>query len=663
MYRKKSVVIILFLIFFLSNVTAAASTSNFSAKPMASNAEYKQKLTIPIDNGENAEFQPIDQHIVFKNPCWAKNPTEHSVRVIYDDGTGSTEIESQIYNLEYTDEEHISECNIVFLIPQDIDGGENYFVTYSSTETEKPDYEDHVNVEDSNYYYEPISGQKIELDYFGIRQNNELIYAVVKTGELLGNPIALAVGKLKPGTTTLETNRIEQLCSFDFRYGIKDQPGYYGTSWAKKTSSKILVDGNLMTRVRVKCTAPNGVLESDNIYTYYYQPSSTKSITVDVHHKALKKHSIEDPNMIDGGYMGIVSIKSRSATLDKMNVGEILPQLKVYSERDVEESFDFPSDPKSQTRQEVLSTKDDVDLGSKAWICLTDENNEKAHGLVLNSNKDITSSKNDGAQVKAWVKQNIKLPGLEADTGNLYLMRNAYENNEHIVTIPEGFEAHLTSEFITVENGGSNSIDKESERFKKVVETMPAVRGNISEEKKKSYSLTAYVNFAPSFPLGATLSAVTGKRLPYIYAEIYKNNSLTSSGGVNRLSIGDINVDLEGNFLQKIKTALGIIDIKNSTFFKKIRFPDLTPGRYIIKIYRENPFFGEERKYIGYKVVDVEKNSSCRIFCMPQGEAKFSVFDQNGEGIEGVNFLLQNKEVTVVEDASDKNGSADICFP
>ena len=52
--------------------------------------------------------------------------------------------------------------------------------------------------------------------------------------------------------------------------------------------------------------------------------------------------------------------------------------------------------------------------------------------------------------------------------------------------------------------------------------------------------------------------------------------------------------------LQKIILALGIFDWKNLSLFKKIRFENLEPGKYLVKIYKENPRFGKEKKYIDY---------------------------------------------------------------
>ncbi|HEC94692.1 MAG TPA: carboxypeptidase regulatory-like domain-containing protein, partial [Thermoplasmatales archaeon] len=111
---------------------------------------FKQAITVPIDTSwDEAKHQPIDIRIEFTNPCWAKNETLHSVRVCYDDGTGLTEIESQIYGLEFIDNSHIKACNLVFLIPAEANGKEKYYVLYDDSETPPPNYPDHLKVEDT----------------------------------------------------------------------------------------------------------------------------------------------------------------------------------------------------------------------------------------------------------------------------------------------------------------------------------------------------------------------------------------------------------------------------------------------------------------------------------------------------------------------------------
>ncbi len=659
---------IIVLIFIFSNIFNNFVTGSDIKKMDISEFSYKLEIQIPFDtNIDIAKYQPIDIKLTFPQICYAKNEKDNSIRIGIEKDSEITELESQIYNLEKTDETHISSCGLVFLIPEEADGTEKYFVYYDSTQTEIPDYEKYVFIDDSHYFYEPIPGQKIDVDYFGIKENDNYIYAIVQKGELLGNPISQSILKFKPGSKIVETYNIQQLCVFDMRYGIFAQPDYVGSSWATNVKKTVLADGNLMIRIRMECTSPRGDILTDNIYTYYHSPIDTKRIYVDVYHEVLEDITVEESSLLDGTYGGIVSIKSRSSTIEKMNVGEILPKINVFTESGNIDEYPVPENPNTLEREIIIGTEDDIDLGKNAWISLSDPSLGMAHGIIINSNTELNTNE-DGVQVKAWVKENIKLPGLEADTGNLYISRNSYENNIHNPNLKKGFNINFKAEFLTYLNGNFESVNKESIVFHKLEKIKPVLRENLTQDEKEEtqrFSLSTFVHLAPSSALGSLLSAATGKKFPYIYAELYENNSFKSSGSVSRIALGSMDFDLEGkSFLEKIKTVFGIFDIKNSSFVKKIVFPDLKPGLYIIKIFRENTIFGDQRKFIGYGIANVFDDTSIRIFCSSQGTCNFNVFNQEEKGIEGVNFcLLQGHNAIIADGFSDNNGSVFLKVP
>jgi len=423
-----------------------------------------------------------------------------------------------------------------------------------------------------------------------------------------------------------------------------------------------------MVRVRLESIAPRGDIKSDNIYTYYYCPDETKRIFVNVNHEVVETHEIEKPKIYDGVYAGIVSIKSRSATIEKMNVGEILPLISLYGKDDTVKEYPVPLNPDSIVEEEILSTEADVDLGEKAWICLRDPSTGKSHGLILDSIEGLAEGEEDGIQVKAFVKQNVKLPGLEADSSNLFLMKNAYDKGrEQVTVLNQGFKVSFNAELITVENDGYEKIDAESEIFQSLIKEVPIYREGISEveeEEVERYSLTSYVHFAPSVPLGSLLCAALGKNIPYIYAELYEDNGFMSSGSAGRISLASIDLDFEGkNIFQKLKTVIGMFDWRNVSFFKKIVFPDLETGEYVVKIYRQNRFFGRERQYIGYAIVDLAGDSSVHINCRSERTIESSVLDQNNEGVENVRFLLERDGAIIADTVSDNNGSAILKAP
>lgn len=666
-FKNKKILGVTIILFILSLSNIVIANPNNYRNTSLENFSYKQKINIPFDTSlEESKYQPIDIKIDFENTCYATDEKDHSIRIAIETKGSVEEIESQIYNLEKKDDTHITSCNVVFLIPTEADGNEEYYVFYDSKKTEETNYEDHITLEDSHYYYEPISGQKIDLDYFGIKEKGNVIYGIAQKGELLGNPIALSVLKFKPDSKVFETYNIDQLCTFDMRYGIIDQPGYYGTSWANNVKKTVLVDGNLMIRFRLKCNSPDGDMLSDNIYTYYHCPTDTKRIFVDCYHEILNDIKVEEPSFMDGTFGGIVSIKSRSSTIEKMDVGDIYPELYVYTKDEKINDFSVPQNPSSTVREAIIATEDDIDLGKNAWVCLADLEKGSAHGIVLDSNTGYSKGENDGVQIKAWVKENIKLPGLEADTGNLYIHRNSYENGKHNPDLDKGYSVNYKADFISVRDS-YEKIDLESSIFQKISTIIPTLRENITEdeiEEKERFNLTTFVHMAPSFPMGSLLSAATGKKIPYIYAELYKENEFKSSGSVSRLALGDVNFDFEGKkVFEKIKMVLGIFDLKNSSLFKKIVFPDLVEGTYVVKIFRENPLIGKERKYIGFGIVEVKENTNLRIFCTANAKSSFSISDQNDNGIENVDFYLIFNDELISDSNSDENGSAILNAP
>ena len=169
---------------------------------------------------KQAIYQPIDIRIDFENDCYGKDEYNHSIRVGCDIGSEIIELESQIYDLEIENNKIIS-SSLVFLIPEEADGSEKYFVYYDSKETESVSYTDHVKVSETHYFYEPISGQVIDFDCYEFFDGEELVYIIIQKGELLGNPIAQNAAKLKPGSTFVETYTMDQLASFDLTVGIK----------------------------------------------------------------------------------------------------------------------------------------------------------------------------------------------------------------------------------------------------------------------------------------------------------------------------------------------------------------------------------------------------------------------------------------------------------
>jgi hypothetical protein len=223
---------------------------------------FRENIPIPIDTGnEHAKYQPIDIYFEFKDICWAADENEHSIRVCYWDGLMWHELESQIYDLTRTDGEHISSCNLVFLIPEEANGQESYYIYYDEGRKSSPDYPNYVDIVESHYRYEQIPGFPLQSSYFGILQEGEFVYAINKQGAFLGNAITQQVIKLKLGSKEIQPQSAEIGASFGFTYWwTNDWSGAWphSSTTEKLVKHQKIVDGNLMVRVGLASESNDG---------------------------------------------------------------------------------------------------------------------------------------------------------------------------------------------------------------------------------------------------------------------------------------------------------------------------------------------------------------------------------------------------------------------
>ena len=180
-YKLKYLLITSILVASIFSNSAFASSSGSFRVTDIEDFVFKQEIEIPFDTSlPEAKYQPIDVRIDFENSCWGKDDKAHSIRVGMDDKTSITELESQVYNIEFSNNEIIASCNLVFLIPENVDGKEKYYVFYDSSEKESANYEKRVEVFDAHYFYEPIPGQVIDVDYYGMKEGDVYVYGVVR---------------------------------------------------------------------------------------------------------------------------------------------------------------------------------------------------------------------------------------------------------------------------------------------------------------------------------------------------------------------------------------------------------------------------------------------------------------------------------------------------
>ncbi|KYK23653.1 hypothetical protein AYK24_07170 [Thermoplasmatales archaeon SG8-52-4] len=628
---------------------------------------YRKELIIPIDTSKKqAKYQPIDILLEFEEYCWAKNENEHSVRVCSWNGNIWKELESQIYDLTQGDNEHIISCSLIFLIPEESDGNEKYYVYYDEDEKLGPDYPNRVDVEEDYYRYEQIPGLIFESYYFKILEGDYIVYAINKEGEALGSSISQQIAKLKKETEVVKPNRGVMGVSLNFRYWWftnKDDWKEIAT-YEKFMEKQIFIDGNLMVKFGIKSQSEDGLLQSTVIYKYYYCPTEEKRIYLHVKHEIIN-YPLPAGEEVDSAYANFDFGNIKSSNIDELNFGRIYPFMHFYSkeERIIEKKI--PQYPEGIIN--VISKQEDNDLGSSPWVSVDDGENGEAHALIFETTDVIKSGdvEREGITLELFETDHYKLPGLNSRLATLLFLKNSYESGEKPDDeLPNDFVVEYNAEFFSTENGGYPAVAEEAKLYQSLIKYQPTQDDNITDDEKETdeFNLTAYVHLAPSFPFGSFLYAL-GKNVSYLSAEVYKENSTTSSRGgiVSRLSLVK---DIPTNFndlslLEKLK----FIDWKNFSFFKKIHFPNLEKGRYLIKIFRENPFLKKEKQFIGFTIVDLDKDKETRIFCKQEGKVSLNFLNQNQEGIKNVQTYLKKDDFIIAYGESDSIGKTTIRAP
>lgn len=674
MYRKSIGWILLVSILFTILVPAIASKPNPNDIPWW-NDEFlsRKEIIIPIDtSNEHAHYQPIDISIKFDETCWAKNENEHSIRVSYWNGVTWVELESQIFDLNFIGDNNniIDSCNIVFLIPLEANGLEKYYVYYDGSEKPNPDYEDHVQVSEDYYRYEQIPGLLFESTFYKITQNRNIVYAISKEGKAYEGSLTQQVAKIKKGAEEVRPNVGEFGAAYNFVYWYKDNGKWKSFSTAKHlVGNQIIIDGNLMVKIGMISESENREMRSTVFYKYYFCPTDDKRIYTHVKHEIIK-YPLPKGHDIDLGLITFSTAKFKSSTIDELNFGRIPPYIHFFSEEERIITFEVDQQPEGSEWQEVIGKKDDYDLGSSPWISFDDGESGKANAIIFDSNEILLSGDNedDGIEVQFYESNSIQFPGLNALLTPIYLMRNTVENGVIDLDLPENLVFEFNSEFYTSENGGYPAVEEEAKIYQSLIQYQPSNNDSITgDDEKEKFNLTASVHFAPSFPLGSFLSTGYGLNVSYITAEVFKENSFTSSGActASRLSLcKNIPKDFQDlSLLEKIRVIIDIFDWKNRTFFKKVHFPNLEKGRYIIKIYRENPLSGDERQFIGFTVVNLDGNKETSINCKHEGKANLKFLDQNNKGIENVEVYLKKDNVVIERYVSNSEGEAIVKAP
>ena len=666
--RFFAIIILLFLL--IPSHLSFADSSNWDE-----DWSYSQEITIPFNTGlEIARYQPIDLKIEFENPCWAKNVDEHSIRVVCWNGKNFEELESQIYSLKKVNDNFITSCNLVFLIPDFADGKEKYYVYYDESEKAAPKYPDHVKIEKSYYRIEPISGYVLESNYYKIIDDNYLPYGVSYEGQFMGYNTCQHITRMKPGVTESLPNNFELFAAFDFKYSYENSLFGYSSTSQKLISKEVLVDGNLMLEFQIVSTSKLNDLKTTATYKYYHCPTSNARIHVHVKHEALKEinvYSIFPATNTDGILASLLCIGVKSRTIHDLNIGRILPYLHFYSEFETISVYPVDIDPEYIPEEpdiRIISYSDDVDLGKNAWISFDEGETGFAHSVIFNSNDVLVSGTNQkkGLQINAFELDYPHLPGLENNVASIEIGRNSFESGgDHDLIIPSNYVAEFDAEFFSSENNGYPIIEKEAEIFQELVKLKPQLDRKINNgsEEVNKYNLSVIVHNTPSIPFGSSLSAALGLNLSYINVELYKDDEFIYSENAVRLPMKPIEELKNQSIIKQIKSALKIFDFKNFSILKKAIFTNIKEGKYVIKIFKENQLLSEEKQFIGYAIIDLHKNEKVHVYCKSEASIDVTVLDQNNEKVKKALVTLEKDNLIIAKCLTDENGQTTIKAP
>ena len=665
------IIITLLLFLFIPNYSSVADSKHWDT-----NWSYYQEIEIPFDTSlEIARFQPIDIKVEFQNPCWAKNDLEHSIRIVCWDGKNWRELESQIYSLENSKENFLSSCNIVFLIPSFADGTEQYYIYYDDSEKHDPNYIDHVKIEDLYYRYEPISGYPLESYYYKITDDGYVPYAVSYQGELMGYNTCQHVTKLKDQSVEVLPKNGEVFAAFDFKYAYEKSLFGYSSTSQKVVSKEILVDGNLMLEFRITSVSKFNDLHTTATYKYYHCPSTNIRIHAHVKHESLKEItvvSIPPATNSDGVFASLQGGGVKCKSIEELNIGEILPFMHLYNERDTISEYKIDIDPpyiaEGDPDIRIISYQDDVDLGKNPWFSFDEGETGVCHSVIFNKNSVLVSGtdEKDGLQLNVFEVDYPHMLGFENNVATIQVGRNSFEaGGSHDLVIPDDFVVEFDAEFFTSYTNGFSIVDEEGAIFRKLVEIKPLSKDDTIQDSEeiKIHNLSVFVHFAPSVPMGSSLSALLGINFSYISAELYKDDNFIYSENAVRLPMNPLPELEELSFFKKIIESLKIFDLKNISIFKKAEFLGIDEGRYVIKIFKENPIFSKEKQYIGYAIVDLKNDEKIHISCGSEASVKVKVVDQNNIPLKNAEVTLQKEGTNIARLFTDEKGQVTIKAP
>ena len=640
LFRKTLIAGVIFLTILVTPVyTFFAVSQNEDSIPCWNNQwRYRQEIFLPISTESSyARYQPIDIDIEFNHPCWAENSEKHSIRICCWSKGKWYELESQVYDLEYSDPVHIKKCGLVFLVPEFADGKERYFVYYDKDEKKPPLYVDHVSIEDAYYYYEPIPGVLAEGDYYKIVEDGDIVFGVGQKGKAIYRMFSQCIVKQKPGSKEFGITSSDDIVSFCFSYQHGAEDKNEVSSDQVLISKEICVDGNLMVEFRITSESQGKDLRTTNVYKYYYSPTEEERISVHVKHQVFEKGIVKGIENVDGRYGALFTYKSTSEKIKKMRFGEILPYLHIYGENDKIKEYKIDIDPEGKEREWIIPYTADCDLGRNAWISYDEGEQGKTHAVIFSSNQGVVKEgtrERDGIQVKVAEKEYMDLMGTEIDYVAINFGRNAYEpGSSHDLEIPNDLVVEFDAEFFTSEKSGYPRVIEESRFFQELVKHRHNTYNGSYKGDQNIYTLTIIPRLTGRIFIHPMLDNITGVNLTNVYAELYQNNDFISNGVVYKPVIGA----------------------------PRIKFPKLAPGEYIVKIFLK---IGKQPpKYIGCKPVKVEKDTEVDVYCTWPKDITVKTIDQHGRNMDNIRLFICINNTIVESNTTNSNETMFFTLP
>ena len=622
--------IIILILIFLSSISFNTTSEKNQPPIWDNNYKFRQELILPIfTGGPSAKFQPMDFEIYLKNPCWGKTSQENSIRVVVWDQKKWYEIESQIYDISFDSSNNIKRCGLVFLIPEFANGKEQYYVYYDDTEKKPSSYTDHVSIEDSYYYYEPISGISAEGDYYKILEDGYIVFGIGQKGKVLYRSFSNNIIKLKPNSKDFGITNSEGTVSFCFSYFKGIQETDEVSSDQNLVSKQISVDGNLMIEFRIISESDDKNLRTSVTYKYYYNPTTNKRINVHVKHHVFNECIVKGITNIDGRYGAIISYKSKSERLEKMRFGAIYPFLHVYSENGEIKEYRMNTNPEGTDREWIISYKDDCDLGEKAWFSYDQGDEGHGQGMLFSKNTNLITSgyqEKDGIQLKVAEKEYLDAMGAEIDYASISFGRNSFENHGgQDLVIPKNFSVEYDAEYFTTETEGYKAISEEGD----IYQTLVKYRYNNSldsglDEEQYIYTLKVIPRFTSRLFSYQFFSNISGSNISSIQADLYKNGKYLTTGYTEKPIIGA----------------------------PRIVFPKLSKGQYLVKIIHRK--INNQKSFIGFKEINLSNDSEIDVFCTWSRKISVNVTDQYNQKIENVELLLYFNNTLIETNFSNK---------